>query len=59
MFYVIGFVIVVVIISYFIHNKLVIRIDTFFRKGFKKLVDKYRGLYFRRKATEMVKHYHV
>lgn len=59
MFYVIGFVVLVVIISYFIHNKLVIRIDTFFRKGFKKLDDKYRCLYFCRKAAEMVKHFHV
>lgn len=36
------FVFVVIIVKC-IQNKLVIRFDTFFRKGFKKYTDKYRG----------------
>lgn len=41
---VIIFVITIVLISYLIKNKVVIKINTFFRKGFKKEEDKY-GIY--------------
>jgi len=44
MFLLILFLIFIVALLYIIKNKLVIRIDTFFRKGFSKHDDKY-GVY--------------
>lgn len=37
-------IILILIISYIIKNKLIIRFDTFLRKGFEKTSDKY-GVY--------------
>lgn len=44
MLVILGVVLAIVLISYFINHKLIIRIDTFFRKGFKKIDDTY-GVY--------------
>lgn len=48
--------IVIIALTYIIKNKLVIRVDTFFRKGFAKHDDKYGVYCFCREAGRPAKH---
>ena len=54
MWYFIGVMLILIIIVNLISKKIIIRFDTFFRKGFKKYKDKYRYFLFRAVSREMV-----